>query len=399
MICFSVSVMFVGADNTAELPPPRNLNFIWETPFRLSLTWEKPEGLDPLCKVNYTVVVKDCSSNESIEDRRVPYQSSKLNISNVNGLCIHVSTNPESCGKRERSRSTDIIIPPPTVRLVTERKCSYSHNRMKCTWSPADGVQNLSFYYWQPVNESVIKCIPDETMKTGGCIIHDTYLKEMTEIFYLFNGTHNGTTVNNTFKNDIIKSVNKPHLTIQRKGQELHFQTNASDLDEFYVKCYRYRYNYSKCNEKFSEENQNMQFPVQYDPACKYRARVQVIFSNACGAGSSDPSDEVEYGENSDPNLSALLAVIIIPLIVSCCLLVSLVLLRRHKDIIFPKIPEPTLLFKDILINNMRTSEDLLSPAAARLYIPTEEIVESKISLEPDTPFILTMNNVPHKPQ
>jgi len=50
------------------------------------------------------------------------------------------------------------------------------------------------------VSESIIKCIPDESMKTGECIIHNEKLKEMVAIYYLFNGTHNGIPVNNTIE-------------------------------------------------------------------------------------------------------------------------------------------------------------------------------------------------------
>ncbi|XDV18890.1 hypothetical protein PO909_024488 [Leuciscus waleckii] len=403
MICFSVSVMFVGSENT-DLPPPKNLNFLWETPFRLSLTWEKPEDLDPECKVNYTVHVyrsQDCS-HKDLKSYRVSRPSHKVNVSNENGLCISVSTNPENCGDRGHSRPTTIILTPPPVRLVTDLSCGYSHSRMKCTWKPGDDVQDLSFYYWLHVNESIIKCIPDETMKTGGCIIHNGDLKKMMEIYYLFNGTRNGFHVNNTFEGEhplhCVK-LNKPQLTIHKVGQELHFQTNGSDLDEFLKDCYTYQYTYTKCNEEKVPANGEKTLTVQYDPACKYRARVRILFSKNCGYGGSDPSDEVEYGENSDPRLPAFLGFIIIPLIVSCCLIVSLVLLKRHKDIIFPKIPVPTLLFKGIFINNIRTSEYLQSPASVRLYVPVEEIVESSISLEPDTSLIPSTNNVPHKPK
>ncbi|XP_067301510.1 interleukin-13 receptor subunit alpha-1 [Pseudorasbora parva] len=399
MICFSVSVMFVGADDMSELPPPKNLNFIWETPFRLSLTWEEPEGLDPSCKVNYTVIVTNCST-EKYENKRVHHPSCKMMVANENGLCISVSTNTDNCEKRSQSRSTDIRIPPPPVMLVTDINNAYSNNRMMCTWRTTDGVQDLSFYYWQPENESVIKCTPDETTKTRGCIIYNQNLKEMTEIFYLFKGTHNGVPVTNTFEFDRPQQYakpDKPHLKIHREGQELYFQTNGS---YFYVfgDCFSYRYTYSRCNENISAEHKNMTHVVEYDPACKYRASVQVFYSKTCGAGKSEPSDFVEYGENNDPNISALMAVIIIPLIVSCCLVVSLVLIKRHKKIIFPKIPEPTLFFKDILNNNMRFPEDPRSPAAGRLYVPIEEVVETGISLEPDTSFI-TMSDVPHEPK
>ncbi|XP_056115260.1 interleukin-13 receptor subunit alpha-1 [Rhinichthys klamathensis goyatoka] len=406
MICFSVSVMFVGSENT-DLPPPKNLNFIWETPFRLSLTWEEPEDLDPYCKVNYTVQVyksQDCSKKDldSSKTWKVSQLGHKVNVSNENGLCISVSTNAENCGDRGQSQPVHIILPPPPVRLVTEHNCEYSHNRMKFIWKPTDVVQDLSFYYWSPVNESIIKCVPDETMKTGECVIHNEKLKEIMEIYYLFNGTHNGIPVNNTiegkYPTQCVKP-NKPQLKIRREGQYLQFETYESDSKEFDQICYIYEYTYSKCNKKEKIVNWQigkMNNQVDYDAACRYKASVQVLFSNDCGSGESDPSDEVEYGENSDPNLPVLLAVIIIPLIVSCCLIVSLVLLRRHKDIIFPKIPEPTLLFKDMLSNNIRTTEDLRSPAAVRLYVPTDEIIESRIRLEPDTP---STNNVPHKPK
>ncbi|KAK9972226.1 hypothetical protein ABG768_025549 [Culter alburnus] len=397
MICFSVSVMFVGGDNMTELPPPKNLTFIWETPFRLSLTWEKPEDLDHSCRVNYTVHVyssQDCSGKSN--SKRVQTLGCKLEVPNENGLCISVITNPENCEQRRNSQPMNISIAPPSVMLVKNRSNEYSHSKMKCTWIPVVDVQDLSLYYWLPRDESIKKCTPDKTIKTRGCIIHDKSLKEAMNIFYLFNGTYNGTSVSNAFKDerpvDYVK-LNKPQLTIHRDEQKLLFQANGSDLDEFTKECYTYQYTISNCNKKETTLDIKSQHEVQYDPACKYRARVQVIFSKNCGEGSSDPSDEVEYGEDNDPKLPALLAVIIIPLIVSLCLLVSLVLLRRHKDIIFPKIPEPSLLFKDMLINNIRTPEELQSPAAGRLYIPFEEVVESRISLEPDTPFVPTMKN------
>ncbi|KAK2913487.1 hypothetical protein Q8A67_001886 [Cirrhinus molitorella] len=400
MICFSVSLMFVGADSITALPPPENLTFKWETPFTLNLTWEKPKDLRQNCKVNYTVEVRhsqNCSEKPKLDNsqtRRVQNTSCKFNISNVNGLCISVTVNPENCGNKNPSPPLERSLSRPKVLLVTNRSYEYSHERLKCTWTPVADIQDLSFYYWSHKNETVIKC---NEQKIGECIIHSAFLKDEPEMFYLFNGTSNGERVNNTFRDErpphYVK-LNKPKLKIQRSGNTLLFKTEASDLNEFKSCCYICNYTYSMCDKIPQERLRNdcedgNEVVVDYDSNCKYTARVQIIFSERCGAGKSDPSDEVEYGENRDPKLLALLAVIIIPLIVSCCLIVSLVLLRRHKDIIFPKIPEPTLIFKDILINNIRTTEDLRSPADDRLYVPLEEIVESKISLEPEAPLVL----------
>ncbi|KAF4111431.1 interleukin-13 receptor subunit alpha-1 [Onychostoma macrolepis] len=404
MMCFSVSLMFVGVEGMSELPPPRNLTFTWETPFTLNLKWEKPKNLDPGCKVNYTVEVRhsqDCpvkaeqDNQRDSQTRRVQNTTCKFNISNENGLCISVTVNPEICGIKDPSPSLNISIPPPTVTLVKDRSYEYFNNTLKCTWSPVEVVQDLGFYYWSPHKNTVIKC---NDMKIGQCVIHDTFPKYTTNMFYLFNGTYKGKPVNNTFMDkpptQYVK-INKPQLTIQRDQQNLLFQTNS--YLEFGPQCYRYNYTYSMCDKIApGKVIENKEYQVDYDSNCKYKARVQIIFYDNCGEGQSDLSDEVEYGENRDPNLPALLAVIIIPFIVSCCLIVSLVLLRRHKDIIFPKIPEPTLIFKDMFINNIRIPEDLRhqSPTDGRLYVPIEEIVESKISLELETPLIPTTTNV-----
>ncbi|XP_056317127.1 interleukin-13 receptor subunit alpha-1 isoform X1 [Danio aesculapii] len=400
IVCFSVSLMFVGVESMSELPPPKNLNFKWETPFTLNLTWDKPEDLDPECLVNYTISVSSSQicSNNNIDKRRVAANKVLLNVSNVNGLCINVTTNLDNCGDR-RSPPKIITIPAPPVLLVTDRDFAYSHDQLKCTWRPAVDVKDLGFYYWykrEPPLESLIRCIPDETMKMGGCVIHNTHLKDINvfgHMFYLFNGTYNGTVVNNTFKDENVKQyvrLKKPQLTVQRVGDSLMFQTNASDLDEFEKGCYKYNYTYSECGKESRNFTELINKSThQYDPYCKYRARVQIHFSNDCGRGFSELSDEVYYGENSNPNTPALLALIIIPLMVSCCLIVSLVLLRRNKDILFPKVPDPSLFFKEMLNSNVNVPVEL--PANSldnKLYVPAEEILEYRISLEQDTPLV-----------
>lgn len=52
--------------------------------------------------------------------------------------------------------------------------------------------------------------------------------------------------------------------------------------------------------EKFQIDRN--EYVVDYESNCKYKARVQIIVSEKCGAGSSDPSDEVEYGTSEPIN-------------------------------------------------------------------------------------------------
>ncbi|XP_026119134.1 uncharacterized protein LOC113098320 [Carassius auratus] len=299
MTIFSVSVVFVGAEGVSELPSPSNLIFSWETPFTLYLTWEKPKDLDPDCKVYYTVNVhhsQNCSERaNNFQTRRVQRSSTTLNIANENGLCISVTVVPENCGNKNRSQPSYITIPPPPVILVKNRSFEYSHNRLKCTWHSDVDVQDLGFYYWSLQNDTVIKC---NEMKTGECVIHDTLLKEMTEMFYLFNGTYMGKPVYNTFMDEgpihFVK-LNKPQLTIERVGQSLRFQTNVSDL-EFPSHCYKFNYTYTMCDKRIQTMvTGKSNYEVNYDSKCMYSARVQIIFSDKCGAGNSDLSDEVIF--------------------------------------------------------------------------------------------------------
>lgn len=391
--------MFVGVESASDhLPPPKNLSFIWVTPFTLNVTWEKPEDLDPTCKVNYTVEVHNdqvCLS-KSPQKRRTHNLNCTLYLSNENGLCIIVTTNPENCGNKHPSLPSNFIIPSPPVTLVRNLSCLYySINNMTCTWNTADDdVQGLRFYYWLTNESEIYKCSHiNDNMMIKGCDINSEYLKESAnDLFLMFNGTHKSISVNNTFKRkppgDNVK-LTKPQLNIKRDKQKLFFETIRSGFEQFAEDCFEYRYTYTKCSEEHSIQGL-VNYSLPYDQDCKYIARVQIALKDYCGTGESESSGDMEYGENHDPNVPVLLAVIIISLIVSCCLIGCLVLIHRHKDTILPKIPEPSLLFKDILYYNIRMTEDSRlsqSPPVGPLYVPIEETV-SKISLEPDTLFL-----------
>ncbi|XP_056598538.1 interleukin-13 receptor subunit alpha-1 isoform X2 [Triplophysa dalaica] len=393
IIC--LSVMFVGVENVSDhLPPPKNLKFIWLSPFDLNLTWEKPEGLDPTCRVNYTIEVhdKNCFSKSS-QKKRTCNLFYTFNLSNEKGLCITVTTNSENCGKKNTSLPSYFTIPSPPVTLVRNLSCLYySINNLTCTWNLADDVQDLSFYYrlHQKKLDHITKCSSyiNDMMKIKGCEIYSKDFKEnVDDMFFMFNGTHKGISVNNTFKIEdpgFNVKLKKPELIIRRDEQKLYFQTIRSGFEQFAEDCFEYTYTYTKCNEKHDSIRGGKEYPLSYDHMCKYTAKVQILFKGHCGTGESELSDEVDYGDNRNPNVPVLLAVIIVPLVVSCCLIACLVLIHRHKDSILPKIPEPSLLFKDMIYNNIKMTDDPRNPPVGPMYIPIEETV-NKISFVPET--------------
>ncbi|XP_057188764.1 interleukin-13 receptor subunit alpha-1 isoform X2 [Triplophysa rosa] len=292
---------------------------------------------------------------------------------------------------------TEALITNPrrheVVTLVRNLSCLYySINNLTCTWNLADDVQDLSLYYrlQQKKIDHITKCSSyiNDTMKIKGCDIYSEDFKEnVDEMFFMFNGSHKGISVNNTFKKKdpgYNVKLNKPKLIIRRDEQKLYFQTIRSGFEQFAEDCFEYTYTYTKCNEKHNSIRGNNDYSLSYDHVCKYTAKVQIVLKDYCGTGQSELSDEVEYGVNRDPNVPVLLAVIIVPLVVSCCLIACLVLIHRHKDSILPKIPEPSLLFKGMIYNNIRMTDDPRNTSVGPMYVPIEETV-SKISLEPET--------------
>lgn len=376
--------MFVGVENMSDqLPPPKDLIYTWSTPYTLVLKWKKPEDLDPTCTVNYTVIIFEGQIKHTYQ---VLNNSYSMNLSNKDGLNVSVHTNPGNCGTKSSSPPISFAIPPPPVMLVRNLNCIYySEDKMKFTWDPDDDAQDLSFY-WLHGNKSV-KCSSyiNENMKIRGCdIISEDFKNQAFEMFYMAIGTYKNDTVINTFRmsepNKNVK-LNKPKFTIKRNGRNLLLQATRSGFESFDDGCFSYNYTYVKCNETTSAIVTTNIHIVEYDPNCKYKARVKMNYLERCGAGVIEESDEVEYGEDSDPNLPVLLVFIFIAVFICACLIGCFVLLRRHKDDLLPKIPDPSQFFKEN-INNFKTSY-----AAPGLYEPKEESVVS-LSLEPQTPLL-----------
>ncbi|KAK3567404.1 hypothetical protein QTP86_019858 [Hemibagrus guttatus] len=100
---------------------------------------------------------------------------------------------------------------------------------------------------------------------------------------------------------------------------------------------------------------------VGYDAACKYTVQVQAKYDTTnCGEGDHDSamSSPVYFGQDGDPNLPFIVLMIVIPVIVCLCLILAILLFRRHRDKFFPKIPNPSHFFKDMYDNKNEITQD-----------------------------------------
>uniref|UniRef100_A0A4W4ENN2 Type I cytokine receptor cytokine-binding domain-containing protein n=1 Tax=Electrophorus electricus TaxID=8005 RepID=A0A4W4ENN2_ELEEL len=344
LLCVSYLLCFL----VFKLPPPRNLSLSWAH-CSLTAKWSKPTDLDSGCKVNYTVIL--CS----------------------NEICITIMTNPLMCENKKKSKPVHQCISPPKA-LVNNFSCIYySDKKMNCSWNFLSNISDLQFHYGvlreRFSQRPCTSYITSGPLKTG-CHMHSDDIAEKMCLIINRTTEHDPTNSFVIEPREIVKPW-PPKLKIIREGEYLHFQSSTPD---FQPHCWQHMYMYSKCKEKVRPSL----LRVPYDEACRYTVRVQANYSPYCGKGASDWSEPEYY--DVDPNWPLMVAVIVIPVIVSCCLITALVLFKRHKDIILPAIPEPSLLFKDMLNSN---NDGLSKVGVGKLYVPIKEVVEKDVSLEP----------------
>ncbi|KAF4089345.1 hypothetical protein AMELA_G00065320 [Ameiurus melas] len=386
-----LSFTLVGVDSiSGNLPPPEDLSLSWHpSSLIVSVNWREPAGLDAKCKVNYTLAIYElkCPPRQNASYKlRTEKLSHEYKISKECDICVGITTNPMVCEEKKASEEIYKALSPP-LALVTNFSCAYYANgKMNCTWSIVKYTPDLQLFYRFSEENTQKHCksyLTTGILKTG-CHLDDEDLTTHVKVYFVISGSvENHLTSNNFMIDKHVSAVKlpKPKVYITQEGERLHFQ--ASTPNFLPPQCLKYKYIYNKCNEKNEVFIENSSTHVEYDSACKYTVRGQVVYTNYCAPQNieSEMSEPEFYGEDCDPNLAFKVAMIITPLIVCCCLIAAIVLFRRNKDIILPKIPEPSLFFKDMLNS---TSDGLSkSLGGGKLYVPVKEVVASGVSLEP----------------
>ncbi|XP_066537497.1 interleukin-13 receptor subunit alpha-1 [Hoplias malabaricus] len=383
IICFSL--VFLTDAVPDELPQPENLTLSWSTKrFSVTTNWNKPSGLEADCTVLYEIhfYSEKCPPNAAAVEKWRVKNVNHWWYTDVNEVCVSITTIPDKCGNKTQSKSLlkDLSRPQGVVKDFT---CVYySDKKMNCTWTIISNASNLQLFYGtNPTNLKPCVSYNDTGSTRTGCYLHDEKFLE-GDTFFIVNGTLKGLPIQSNFIRKISNFVKimPPKIRITRNGTLLRFQSSPPGFNKH---CWNYEYLYRKCDEdaKNLRGDDDWSASVDYDEACRYTVQVQATYN--CGKGNSSMSLPEYYGENRDLNWSLKVTSIVIPIVVSCCLIVALVLIRRHKDYLFPKIPEPSAMFKDMFNGNKdKGLED------AKLYVPTEDMVEKKISLEPEITFL-----------
>uniref|UniRef100_A0A4W5JBP3 Fibronectin type-III domain-containing protein n=1 Tax=Hucho hucho TaxID=62062 RepID=A0A4W5JBP3_9TELE len=270
------------------------------------------------------------------------------------------------------------FIPLITPEVAVEKElvknfqcCLYSSKAMNCSWLPANQTPDDLQLYYGYLGESHKAACSDYQDRAGektGCRLRGDFLEY--KVHFHFNGTLNGLSVQKTFQVLPTHCVKPPapRVKITETGKGLNLSWDPPDLANDH--CWVYILNYSKCQESLSKEIQYEYEWVPYDLRCQYRVQVKAVYRDSCGAGGSDWSDVELYGVEDlhvDWSMTVVAILILIPAAVGLFIILCLCCFMKK------------------LSSNLHFRN---------LYVPVEEEVECKISLEKDPP-LLTMQPDP----
>ncbi|CAB1351668.1 unnamed protein product [Coregonus sp. 'balchen'] len=235
------------------LPEPLNLSLTWATEFLIKLSWNAPKDLDASCKVNYMITTR-------------------------------------------------------IGQLVKNFQCSlYSSKAMNCSWLPANQASDLQLYYGSPGDSHIAACSEYQyrAAQRTGCHLRGAFLEY--DVYFLVNGTLNGSYVQNNFL--VLPRYHvkppAPKVKITEEGKNLILSWDPPDIGASH--CWNYILNYNKCQESLSKEIQFEHVPVKvpYDRRCQYRVQLKAVYQKWCGDGGSDWSEEEIYDSPKDHNCTA----------------------------------------------------------------------------------------------
>ncbi|XP_067117968.1 interleukin-13 receptor subunit alpha-2-like [Osmerus mordax] len=377
LLCF---ILFSESKtHKVPLPAPTNLSIRWHDEFCLTLSWQAPQEDLGKCKVKFYIQIDEGKYLINQTNRTSCHFTEKT-------VKYTVQTEPIDCGDRDRSEPVTKIIPQHTEHIKEFSCYLYSTKDMNCFWLTSNHVSDLQLLYRGEDKDHSAACTEDKDthlaecteylyrngVKTG-CHLHDNQVSNVNDIYFLLNGTFDGSPFQNTFKRtpSILVKPPPPTLNIKQEGKKLVLDWVPPDI--FQPDCWKYKLNYIKCGETSSVTSQTNSASIPYDSMCQYKIQLETTIKFYCGEGSIVRGPFEVYGQD---NHNMIVVAIIVPIIIFVSVIIALVCLRKHKTIIFPDIPKPQLIFKDIMNNNKEPKnpiEKLYVPVPEEVYIPVPE--------------------------
>uniref|UniRef100_A0A3Q3ILS4 Fibronectin type-III domain-containing protein n=1 Tax=Monopterus albus TaxID=43700 RepID=A0A3Q3ILS4_MONAL len=342
-----------------RLPPPTMPQYKWLDPFivNLSWSWERPSGLPHSCQIQFEAQPQD--SPTQVGNGVNIFLTEEAHSDHWTYNIHAVITNP--CDGWNDSISVPITIHTrqPRAEVVKDFRCLLDPSGMNCSWIPVNQSLNIVSTFTTVLQKDIsfsgarngyyLKIEPNKTICISVC-------------------TEAGC---GTFTP--LLAVPSPKLSINQEGGHLYLNWTPPEVgggcDWIYEFCF------TQCNEHRVSCHMEVLMHatrVHYNERCLYKFQSRVFTSKYCPAISSDFSEVVTYGVNVPPDMTGTVVAIVIPIVLSVCLILSCYCFRRHRSIICPIIPDPSAIFKELVINGNKEHKN----TTGRLYIPGPEAID-----------------------
>ncbi|XP_035483165.1 interleukin-13 receptor subunit alpha-1 isoform X2 [Scophthalmus maximus] len=377
------AMMTLSRCHADRLLPPTDLSYKWLDllTVNVSWSWQRPIDLPEKCEIQYELRLVE--KEERKEGHRCPKRTFLKNVadscltkqSNSDHWTYSIHTLGHNCDGWNSSTNVTITVKCPEGRadLVKNFKCVLEPSGMNCSWIPVHPSHELKLSHRvcgssEKLRKSFKECDrPYSTGMRNGCYLNVTV------------GENNICIVANS---KIGWSIIEPllvipssKLSIREDNHHLNLTWMPPEVGKY---CsWKYNFCYTQCNGPeclLSSSTHRM----PYDENCLYKFRSRVLNGTHCPGMNSDWSEFVSYGVNKPPDGTLTVAVIVIPIILCVCVILSCYCFRRHSDIICPNTPDPSAIFKEMVMNGNKEHKT----TAESLYTPVPEVVEPcKITL------------------
>nr|XP_040035833.1 uncharacterized protein LOC120821408 isoform X1 [Gasterosteus aculeatus aculeatus] len=351
------------------VPPPTDVSYDWLDPITVRVSWQKPIG-----NFNYKYKLIGGGTDERWTDQTSlrNFTAELLTENMTTGNWKYLIRTVKTCDKGTyESPEVSIIIEFPVPRAeVHDIKCLITRKiGRNCSWIP--GNQPLEFFYRTSGISNVNHFRACKLLHSGptrnGCYLEDVGVAD--DICLLFK-TQTG---NSTSTFNIKPMIDPPELSVREGGDEL--ELSWTPLEDFKTCIWEYNVCYNKCNHLVKclhFTSKEMPMPVAYDNRCRYDFWYSVKTTIYYTPVFSDRSKVVSYGTNEPADETLTVVAIVLPIILSVCIFLSCYCFRRYSFVICPVIPDPSAIFKEMMMSGNKELK-----TTGTLYAPVPEAIES----------------------
>ncbi|KAM6151273.1 interleukin-13 receptor subunit alpha-1 [Rhynchocyon petersi] len=362
LLCSAGSGVAASTDNQ---PPVTNLSVSIQNLCTITWTWSPPEGASPNCSLRYF------SHFGNEKDKKIAPETHRSKAVPLNErVCLQVGSQCSINESDQPSNLTEKCISPPEgdpESAVKELQCIW-HNLsyMKCSWLPGNNTSpdtSYILYYWHRSLGKILQCdnIYSEGQRTGCSFNLENLRVEQGSLQIMVKDSagkirpsFNVLPLNSHVKPDPphIKNLSfiNGDLYVEWKNPE-NFKSNCLfyelEVNNSHIVTQVFTVEEVKC--QISEGRICFRIPSVL-PDTLNTVRIRVKTNKYCYEDSklwSNWSPVKSIGKKTSSTFY-ITVLLIIPVIVAGTIIVLLLYLKRLKIIIFPPIPDPGKIFKEM---------------------------------------------------